>query len=305
MNWTTENIPDQSGKTVLVTGANSGIGYEIALALYQKAAHVIIAARDESKAKEAMDKMIATGGTGTLEIGLLDLSSLKQVSEFAEKIKAGHSRLDLLFNNAGVMTPPESTTENGYELQFGVNYLGHFALTGHLYPLLKNTAGARVVTMSSGGHKMVEEIDFDNLRLEKSYDPQREYGISKLADLLFMAELQRRIELAGDQVISTAAHPGVTESNLARFMDEAEYKAGIEKYGALMPAWQGALPALYAAVLPEVTGNDYYGPDGQYELQGYPAAGEMSEAAKDLAAAAKLWDYAEKATGIVYPAKAS
>lgn len=298
MNWTTENIPDQSGKTALVTGANSGIGYEIAMALYKKGAHVIIAARNESSAIEAMDKMVNAGGTGTLEMGLLDLSSLKQIDEFAAKIKNKHTRLDLLINNAGVMTPPKSTTAEGFELQFGVNFLGHFALTGHLYTLLKNAPGARVVTMSSGGHKMVDGIDFDNLRSEKSYDPKREYGISKLADLLFMAELQRHITSAGDHIISTAAHPGVTESNLARYMDEAEYKAAVEKYGALMPAWQGALPALYAAVAPDVTGNDYYGPDGQYELHGYPAPGVMSDAAKDVAAAAKLWEYAAQATGL-------
>jgi len=301
MNWTTENIPDQSGKTALVTGANSGVGYEIALALYKKGAHVILAARDESKLTEAMDKIAKAGGTGTLEIGVLDLSSLRQVAEFAVKIKDSHTRLDLLVNNAGVMTPPESTTAEGFELQFGVNYLGHFALTGHLYTLLKNTDGARIVTLSSGGHKMVDGIDFDNLRLEKPYDAQREYAVSKLADLLFMAELQRRITLAGDHVISTAAHPGVTESNLARYMDEEQLKAGIEKYGALLPAWQGALPALYAAVAPQVTGNDFYGPDGKYELQGYPAAGEMSAAAKDPATAAKLWKYAEEATGLTFP----
>jgi len=301
MTWTKDNIPDQSGKTALVTGANSGIGYEIALALYQKGAHVIIAARDQSKAAEAMEKMIKAGGSGKLETVWLELSSLKQVKEFADKIKKDHGRLDLLINNAGVMTPPKSKTTDGLELQFGVNFVGHFALTGHLYQLLKRTLGARVVTMSSGAHKSVVEIDFNNLRSENSYDADREYGISKLADLQFMAELQRRINWAGDKIISTAAHPGVTESNLSRFMDEEVYKAAVEKFGALMPAWQGALPVLYAATSMEVRGNDYYGPDGEHELKGYPAPAILSEAAKDEQASKKLWEYAERITRVIFP----
>lgn len=291
-------MPDQSGKTALVTGANTGIGYEITLALYQKGAHVIIAARDQSKAVEAMEKMIAIGGSGKLETGILDLASLEQIREFAGRIKNDHNHLDLLINNAGVMTPPQNTTTDGFELQFGVNFLGHFVLTGQLYSLLNNTPGSRVVTMSSGAHKMAEGIDFNNLRSEQSYDAYREYAISKLADLQFMAELQRRINSAGDHIVSTAAHPGVTESNLSRYMPEADYKAALEQFGTLMPAWQGALPALYAATSPDVRGGDYYGPDGEHELKGFPGRAVLSEAAKDNKAAQKLWECAEEMTGV-------
>lgn len=299
--WTTENISDQSGRTALITGANSGIGYEIALALYQKGADVIVAGRNSVKIEEAIQKIKSTGGTGKLTAGILDLTSLKQIRHFAENIKKEHHSLDLLINNAGVMTPPQSKTEDGFEIQFGVNFLAHYVLTGHLYSLLKNSPKARVVTLSSGAHKMVDSINFDNLRSEFSYDAQREYAISKLADLQFMTELQRRINSAGDLLISTAAHPGVTESNLSRFMDREDYKTAVEKYGAPMPTWQGALPALYAATSTDVSGNDYYGPDGQYELQGFPAAAAMSKAAQDMEAAAKLWKYSEEVTGVCYP----
>lgn len=301
MMWTNENIPDQSGRTALITGANAGIGYEIAKSLYRKGAHVIMAARDQSKLAEAMDRIAAEGGSGTLETGLLDLASLERVGKFASVIKKDHVHLDLLINNAGVMTPPESKTSDGFELQFGVNFLGHFALTGYLYPLLKNTPGSRVVTMSSGAHKMVETIDFDNLRSEKSYDAMREYANSKLADLQFMAELQRRTDRIGGTVISVAAHPGVTQSNLSRYMSEASYQAAVEQFGTLMPAWQGALPALYAATFPRVKGGDYYGPDGEYELKGFPAPAVLSEAAKDAEAAQKLWELAEETTGVTFP----
>lgn len=292
--WTKENIPDQSGKTAIITGANSGIGYETTLALYQAGAHVIIASRDTVKASEALRKLKITGGKGTLETGVLNLASLASVKEFAGSVKEKHNQLDILVNNAGVMIPPASKTEEGFELQFGVNFLGHFALTAHLYPLLKQVSGARVVTLSSGAHKLAQEIDFDNLRLEKSYDANREYAISKLADLQFMLQLQRQIELAGDRIISVAAHPGVTETGLSRYMPEQDYKAALAHFKKLMPAWQGALPALYAATSPDIIGGGYYGPDGENELHGYPAPAEISEAAKNKEAGEKLWNFAEK-----------
>lgn len=295
--WTTENIPDQSGKTAIVTGANSGIGYETALALYKHGAHVIVACRDALKAENAITGLQSSGGKGSLEAGILNLASLKEIKTFADSIKKKHTHLHLLINNAGVMIPPQSKTDDGYELQFGVNFLGHFALTGHLYPLLKLTPEARVVTLSSGAYTFVEKIDFDNLRSEHSYDANREYAISKLADLQFMMELQRR---AGDTLLSTAAHPGVTETGLARHMPEEVYKAALERFKALMPAWQGALPALFAATSPLVKGADYYGPDGEHELVGYPAPAALNDHATDKAAGIALWEYAEKATGIRY-----
>jgi NAD(P)-dependent dehydrogenase (short-subunit alcohol dehydrogenase family) len=293
--WTTENIPGQTGKTAIVTGANSGIGYETALALYIHGAHVIIACRDAVKAKDTIEKIKQNEGRGTLEAGILNLANLSEIKTFADDIRKKHTHLHLLINNAGVMIPPQSKTDDGYELQFGVNFLGHFALTGHLYPLLKQTPQARVVTLSSGAYKFVEKIDFDNLRSEHSYDANREYAISKLADLQFMMELQRR---AGDNIISTAAHPGVTETSLARHMPEDVYKAAMERFKELMPAWQGALPTLFAATSPLVKGGDYFGPDGEHELIGYPGPAELNNSARDEAAAIQLWEYAEKATGI-------
>lgn len=295
--WTKNNIPDQSGKTVVVTGANSGIGYETALALYEKGAHVIVACRDENKAAQTIAQMLLQKANGSVEAGILDLSSLQQVKQFADQVKAKHQHLHLLINNAGVMTPPPARTAEGFELQFGVNFLGHFALTGHLYPLLQQTPGARVVTLSSGAHKLAAAVNFNNLRMEESYDANREYAISKLANLQFTVELQRR----STSIISTAAHPGVTETGLSRHMPKAAYDAAIEQFGALMPAWQGALPALFAATSSEVKGGDYYGPDGDMELKGYPAPALMSDVATHKQETHRLWEYAQKATGVYFP----
>lgn len=296
--WTQKDIIDQSGKIALVTGANSGIGLEAAIALYQAGAHVILACRDIEKAAAAQQQIRSGGGKGTLEPGILNLSSLEDIARFSVEISSRHQKIDLLINNAGVMTPPASKTDDGYELQFGVNFLGHFALTARLYPLLKNAGAARVVILSSGAHKMAEAIDFDNLRSERSYEPFREYAISKLADMQFMLELQRRLEKAGSEVISLGAHPGVTVTGLARFMPEEDYKAAMERFGELMPAWQGALPGLYAATSAEATAGGYYGPDGENELKGYPAPAVISSVAQDENAADKLWAYAENASGL-------
>ncbi|SEI91994.1 NAD(P)-dependent dehydrogenase, short-chain alcohol dehydrogenase family [Dyadobacter koreensis] len=301
--WTKENIPDQSGKTALITGANTGLGYEIAKALYEAGAHVILASRDEKKTNQATENILALPGKGAVESGILDLANLGQVRKFAEMIMEKHSRLDLLINNAGVMTPPESKTNDGYELQFGVNFLGHFALTGHLFPLLKKTVYPRVVTVSSGAHKMVKEIDFDNLRSEKSYDANREYAISKLADLQFMVELNRLATKSGEDIISVAAHPGITQTNLSRHMSQEDFQAALDhfKVKALMPAWQGALPALFAATSPTVKSGDYYGPDGEFELIGYPGIAELSAHAVNETQGKRLWRYAQAATGLNFP----
>lgn len=299
MKWTKENMPDQRGKTALVTGANTGIGYEIALALYQKGAQVIIACRSSENGEKAIAEIENTGNGGSLELGILDLASLKAVNIFTEEIRKKHRSLDLLINNAGVMTPPHSLTADGYELQFGVNFLGHYALTTGLYPLLLKTPRSRVVTLSSSAHRFAEKIDFSNLKTEKSYDANREYAISKLADLQLMLQLQRYFTSAGDDIISTAAHPGVTATNLSRHMPEEVYKAAMEEFKELMPAWQGALPALYAATSAEVKGGDYYGPDGKNELHGYPGLAILSNAAKDEASALKLWQFAKAACCLI------
>jgi len=217
MMWTKNNIPDLSGKIAIVTGSNTGIGFETAKALFEAGAQVTIAARDVQKAKNAIQKIQSdTAGTGTLDYGKLDLANTGQVREFADHFMQKHTKLDILINNAGVMVPPAAKTDDGFELQFGVNFMGHFALTRYLLPLLKQTANARVVTLSSGAATLVDSIDFDNLRLEKSYDEWREYAVSKLADILFSYELDRRFRDAALPAIAVAAHPGVTRTDLQR-----------------------------------------------------------------------------------------
>ena len=295
--WTSDDIPDQTGKIAIVTGANSGIGYETALALFKAGAHVVIASRDAAKSIDALNRMQACGGKGTLETELLDLASLSRIEVFSDIIKKKHDRLDLLINNAGVMTPPESKTADGFELQFGVNFLGHFALTARLFPLLRTAPAARVVTLSSGAHKLARQVDYQNLRSEKSYDANREYAISKLAVLQFALELQRRLIKNGDSIISTAAHPGVTQTDLSRHMSEHDYNVALAQFKELMPAWQGALPTLFAATSHTVTGGSYYGPDGKNELFGYPALAHISDAALDEHDTSKLWDFAESVIG--------
>ncbi|HEY0272677.1 MAG TPA: oxidoreductase [Chitinophaga sp.] len=298
--WTKQNLPDQAGKTIIVTGANTGIGYETALALYEAGAQVVLACRSLDKAAEAMAKMEARGGRGSLAAGLLDLASLAAVKTFADGFLRRHQKLDLLINNAGVMIPPASKTADGYELQFGVNFIGHFALTGHLYALLNATPGARIVTVSSLAY-LRGSIDFDNLHAEKDYDPMREYAQSKLADIFFSLELQRRITAAHHQVVSIAAQPGANKTELSRHMDAAAFNAAVDRLGALMDPWQGALPSLYAAAMPDAAGGELYSPDQDGGYRGYPVKATIAPHALDEAVAKKLWQYAEDATGIRYP----
>ncbi len=297
--WTTKDIPDQEGKTVIVTGANTGIGYETALAMFKAGATVIVACRDKEKAEKAIAKMETEKGTGSLEVGILDLASLNSVKQFAETFSEKHKQLHLLLNNAGVGVPPASKTSEGYELQFGVNFLGHFALTGLLYPLLKTTQGARVVTVSSFGYKG-SAIDFDNLKLEKEYDAVREYGQSKLADLIFSIELDRRIKTKGDKVLSIAAQPGANSTEIARHMPDDAVVAMQQHFGGLMEPWQGALPTLYTAISSDANGGIMYEPN-EGGFKGYPALATLDENALDEMVAKKLWKTAEEATGIVFP----
>lgn len=297
--WTKKDIPDQTGKTVIVTGANVGLGFETALALYEAGALVVLACRDLKKAESTCFKLQAQLGKGTLEIGVLDLSDLNSVKQFADTFLQKHDQLHVLINNAGVATPPASKTTEGYELQFGVNFLGHFALTGRLYPLLKETPGSRVVTLSSNGYQKAA-IDFDNLKSEKNYDPLREYRQSKLADLLFSVELHRRIMATGSSVLSIAAQPGANKTELTRHLSEEEIAVGMERLGGFMEPWQGALSSLYAAVSPQADGGNLYEPDkGGYH--GYPSLATIQENALDGEVAKKLWDLGEQITGVHYP----
>lgn len=293
-NWIDANLQSQKGKTVLVTGGNSGIGYHAALALAKLGAHVIIAGRNVEKIERAVHDITAEGIQGSIEPGIVDLASLQSVKDFADAFRKRQSPLDVLINNAGVMMPPAGKTEDGFESQFGVNFVGHFALTGRLYDTLKSTAGSRVVTLSSIAHRGAQ-IDFENLRLEKPYDTRREYYQSKLADILFALELARRVQAKGDKVLSVACHPGFTKTELQRHVDPA-LLAGL----AFMDTWQGSLPTLVAAT-GDANPGDYFGPDGPKEFGGFPALGVIDDAALDTAVADRLWAVGEDVTGVVFP----
>jgi NAD(P)-dependent dehydrogenase (short-subunit alcohol dehydrogenase family) len=298
--WTKDNINDQFGKTVIVTGANAGIGFETALALYEKGADVIITCRSLEKAQETIDKIKQHTGKGKLEAGVLDLSSLASVEQFTADFIDKHKQLHVLINNAGVMRPPASKTAEGIEMQFGVNFIGHFALTGRLYPVLKASSGSRIVTVSSNAY-LRGKIDFDNFKLEKPYDAGREYAQSKLADIMLSIELQRRIAHTGDGVESIAVQPGANNTELLRYMNDEELKAAIERVGPLMAPWQGALPSLYAAIVAGAIPGALYGPDQDGGYRGYPAQAEIRPHALDEQVAKRLWEYAEEVTGIVFP----
>lgn len=284
-----------SNKIALVTGANTGLGYETALALYQKGAKVIVACRSEAKGQEAMKRIKAATGGGELIYGQLDLSSLDSVKAFCEQVSAEQPRLDFLINNAGVMIPPPSKTQDGFELQMAVNFVGHFALTGRLWPLLEKAPAARVVTLSSIAHRGAA-IDFDNFRLEKPYQPWREYGQSKLADMILTLELHRRLAAKGSKIASLAAHPGFSKTDLQKNMDR-EMLNSLD----LMTAQEGAQPTLAAALWPEAQSGQYWGPDGPNETAGKPALAKIDPAALDEALNAKLWDWAEEVTGVNFP----
>jgi NAD(P)-dependent dehydrogenase (short-subunit alcohol dehydrogenase family) len=293
--WIDQNLPSQDGKTILITGGNSGIGYYAALALAKAGAHVVIAGRNPGRIEQAIKSIEAEGVAGHVEARIVDLASLASVKQFSEQFRISHPKLDVLINNAGVMMPPEGKTEDGFESQFGVNFLGHFALTGLLFDRLQSTAGSRVVTLSSIAHRGAQ-IDFDNLRLEKPYDQKREYYQSKLADLLFTLELARRVDAKAASVLSVACHPGFTKTELQRHVDPA-----ILAKMTFMEAWQGALPTLLAATGANVMQGDYYGPDGPGELGGFPTIGEIDASALDTDVAKRLWEVGQDVTGIAFP----
>lgn len=294
-------MPDQTGKTIIVTGANAGLGYETVKALYQAGALIIMACRDMEKAKKAAENLNAYGGKGQLETAELNLEDLSSIQKFAKQFTEGHDKLNVLINNAGVMMPPLGHTPIGFEQQFGVNFIGHFALTGRLYPMLKATPGARVVNVSSLAY-VRGVIDFYNLKAERDYDAMREYSQSKLANVLFALELQRRIEAKGDVVLSLTAQPGANRTELSRHMSDDAYKAAVQRIGELMEPWQGALPSLYAATAADVKPGVIYSPDLDGGYRGYPAPFSLTANALDESSAARLFDFAAKVTGIEFPA---
>ncbi len=293
--WTAADMPDQTGRVAIVTGANSGIGYETARALAAHNAHVVLACRSLDKAEGAKARLLKEMPEASLHVMPLDLSSLASVRAFAGAFLAAYDRLDLLINNAGVMVPPLTKTEDGFELQFGTNHLGHFALTGLLLPLINHTPHARIVTVSSTAHKM-GKIDFDNLNAEKSYSKWPFYGQSKLANLLFTYELQRRLAQAGETTLAVAAHPGWTATNLQQHTGQVQF---LNRFFAMTPE-QGALPTLFAATAPDVSGGAYFGPDGFFEMNGHPTRVTSIPRSHDEAVAARLWTVSEAMTGMKY-----
>jgi NAD(P)-dependent dehydrogenase (short-subunit alcohol dehydrogenase family) len=292
--FTAADVPDLTGQTVIVTGANSGIGLETGKALTRAGAHVVLAVRDQARGREAADAM---PGPGSAEVRPLDLASLDSVRAFARDWSG--QPVDLLINNAGVMIPPLGRTQDGFELQFGTNHLGHFALTNLLLP---NVSG-RVVTVSSGAHRS-GRIDFDDLNWERRrYLPWRAYGQSKLANLLFTAELQRRLTEAGSPVQSEAAHPGYAATNLQSHSDRWLMNFAMGTLGNRLlaqDAASGALPTLYAATA-DLPGNAFVGPSGFGGTRGAPAPCPRSRAATDTATAARLWTVSEQLTGVTFP----
>jgi NAD(P)-dependent dehydrogenase (short-subunit alcohol dehydrogenase family) len=293
--WTREDIPDQMGKVAIVTGANSGIGFDTAKTLADKGATVVMACRNLDKAHAAADIIRRENAAAILKIMALDLADLDSVLAFSKAFKAEHARLDLLINNAGVMIPPFTQTADGFELQFGANHLGHFALTGFLMDTILGTPGARVVNVSSGAHRMGSgTINFDNLNGELGYSPSGAYGQSKLANLLFTLELNRRFEEIGAEAIATAAHPGWTVTGLQRGILQ-----GLSRVIGQRPP-MGALHTLRAAIDSDARPNDYFGPDGFKEMRGYPVKVGRSEAANDSELAQRLWEVSEEMTGFKY-----
>ena len=303
--WTAQDIPSQQGRRILITGANSGIGFEAALELARQGAEVILPARSESKANDAIARIHREVPNAKLTPAILDLASLASIRQFAAFIDAkfpGQS-LDLLINNAGVMAvPTRELTVDGYERQFATNYLGPFALTALLFPHLKPKPGTRIVTVASGVSNQ-GKIEFDNLQSERVYKPMfGAYSQSKLADLIFQLELQRRLTAAGSPIVSTGGHPGYAITNLQTTGPQGQMpfimRLGtmILKPLASQDAAHGALPTLFAATSPTATPGGYYGPSGFQELKGYPVPAKIAPSAKDLALAKRLWSETERLT---------
>jgi len=308
--WTADDIPDQSGKTVLVTGGNSGLGYETVLQLARKGARVLVAARDRARGTAALERLGAEAPGSQAELAQIDLADLTSVERFADGFLAGDQELDVLINNAGVMAiPHRETTAQSYERQFGTNHLGHFALTGRLLPVLARRPGRRVVTVSSNQHKRAKGIDFDDLQGERGYRPWGAYAQSKLANAMFVLELDRRLRAAGLDTVSAGAHPGFAHTNLQVSGPRSGGTSLVARGMGLatrlfaQPARDGALPTLYAATAADVHGGDYFGPDGPGEMRGHhPTLVQFSAAAHDQAAAARLWAVSEELTGVTFEA---
>jgi NAD(P)-dependent dehydrogenase (short-subunit alcohol dehydrogenase family) len=302
-NWTIADIPSQAGKLAVVTGATGGLGYQTALGLAQAEAEVVLTGRNDAKGREAISKIRRQLPDAKISFEALDLANLASVADFARRFAATHASLDLLINNAGVMAlPTRQTTDDGFETQFGTNYLGHYALTAQLLPLLRSAHQPRVVNLSSIAHR-TGFIHFSDLQGERLYSPWKAYNQSKLAMLMFALELQRRSDAAGWNLMSNAAHPGWARTDL--FANGPGF--GLISFASQLAAplfsqsaESGALPTLFAATSPQAEGGGYYGPNGLNELKGPPAPARIMPQARDKAGAGKLWDVSQQLTGVSF-----
>ena len=296
MTWNLSDTGSQAGRRAIVTGANIGVGYDTALALAGKGCAVVLACRNLEKAEAARAQIQKVHPEAALECMALDLSSLRSVRAFAKAFAGKHERLDLLINNAGIMMPPYTLTEDGFESQLAANYLGHFALTGLLLPLIRKQTGARIVSLASLAHNW-GEIRLDDPHFQTRYNKRAAYGQSKLACLMFAYELNRRLQTAGDKTLSVAAHPGVAATNLAQHFPKF--------LSVLFPlvgqsAADGALPTLYAALGADIAGGDYCGPRSMGQMRGAPVKVGSNRMSRDKALAGKLWEMSEQLTGVRY-----
>jgi NAD(P)-dependent dehydrogenase (short-subunit alcohol dehydrogenase family) len=303
--WTTEQIPDQSGRTILITGANSGLGLRSAEALAAKGARVLLACRNPERGAAALEQVAARATGAAPELVPLDLADLDDVAACAARLSASLDRIDVLMDNAGVMALPDRhETKQGFEMQWGTNHLGHFALTGRLLPLLRRAEAPRVVTVSSMGHRP-GSIRWDDTSWTRRYSPWQAYFQSKLANLLFTAELARRAAEHGSNLVAAAAHPGSSHTNLVTSGPAS--RGGIMRIGGrfsdrfmAQSDAMGALPQLYAATMPDVTPNSYWGPDGFLEQRGYPKRVGRTKKASNADDARRLWALSEELTGVAY-----
>jgi len=296
--WTNSSIPDQSGRTAVVTGSNTGIGYETAVALAGRGAEVVLAVRNVEKGLAAAERVRTVHPGASVTVQRLDLGSLESIRVAAEEFRRNHSRLDVLVNNAGIAHAPRGLTDDGFERIFGTNHLGHFAWTGLVLPVLLGTPGSRVVTVSALAHQQVERIHFDDLRREGSYNQWQVYGESKLANLLFTYELQRR--LVNTDTIAVAAHPGLSRSDLSRDLQPVRrtlFRAFERVF--LQSTAMGALPSLRAATDPQLRGGEYLGP-GRRGIRGFPVISDPSPAARSERDAQRLWRISEELTNVQF-----
>ncbi|TBC86830.1 SDR family NAD(P)-dependent oxidoreductase [Rhizobium leguminosarum] len=305
--WTLDDMPSQKGRTILITGIG-GLGFEDALALAQAGGNVIIAGRNPIKGADAVRRIKEKAPQASVTLEVVDLASLTSIEALAKRLKETRDHIDVLINNAGVMTPPtRETTRDGFELQFGTNYLGHFALTGHLLPLLMGAQGSRVVTLSSIAVRSANvTVNFDDLQAERNYKPMPVYSQSKLACLMFAFELQRRSEEAGWGITSIAAHPGISRTDLLHNGPGRRSVQGLLRsfmWFLFQPVAQGALPTLFAATSPKARGGGYYGPDRLGETRGHPTEAQIPRQAMEKHVAHRLWEISEALTGTSFNAQ--